>query len=1459
MFIEKIEFMANGVKQYKIEINGIDVAIKDVDLLIKQLDQLDAKIKEMSSKTVKVSTGSGTSGLKSPDEELYKKIESIQNRIDQASSEEYEILLKKKAELKEIEKIQKSNFAQTQAEAKEYANTLNGQRQRLTDMKAALANMEIGSDGFNKQIADINTLTDKIKEIEFSFQQYGRNVGNYANGVSEGISKLKVDIAGTVKEFDNAKQALMEVRKEVQTLSAKQDLGIITDEESERLKSLIPTFKQLQSSIQDAGKPMDALMDSMQGMVAIASTAQGFGALFGLDGSKIQESIQKLMALQNIMRGIETIGKQMDTGEGIGGWFARGSEEIDRTIAKLTGAKLGMNGLEGSTVKTTKALRGFSAALKAISGVAAIYAIQAAMNQLSSLVNSVKSNWSKMFGESADEAQQLETALTNLNAQTERQLEMIDANVRSGKISDAEAYTQRLVAITNELRTQNALLEENIKKQKEFNTGKMIKEFGKTLLDGGGAMGFVMNNLDKLTDGFINLFKETDEGLIPMEQCRAKLQEVGNDVAVVDKNIAKYAENYVRYYMSLFDGIDASTEEGKKKIKELIDAMNSDEILQTILMNPEKFLMHASEGFTLLTKNFYDKVNLFNKTINKEEERIYKNSLKKTKSTTKKAEVDIAKARIDAMKEGLTKTLAQLQHERDKRIAEAKKTGKAVEEQIYLINQQYDSKILDAKAKYYADRIKMEKDFTDYMKEQQEQLAEQEIENSRKANEREKQTAIDKLMPGLGEGSRRSTLSRMTVDYTSNLKIDKEIIQSWDRLLYQINDTKNAIKALEEGEVQLFNGKNLEEHKKQLEDLEKDYAKLIEKTPELAGYDEGEIQATLEDQYITRTNLRMYYYQKLLEISQDAADKEYKIEETRIEKEIGLDKQLAEERKRHIEVYGKLTPDNMTEDGANGTPDDLDAWLNSLNEAVQQGEITWEDYIQTTGATALQGYLQAKTEYENFLIQYNAMSAEEQEANKGLLQQYQNERLIQYQKYYTKLEQEQELHKNKERVIYKQSEEATAEATRNHQQQIQNANADFFANIEQETEIAVSAIRNKIDKAESKNAWGIINYDKTKDALKDIQATTIRTLEDINRQKSALFEALQKDDINFEQYDAAIGKLDTLQTQTEETAEQIKDKLDNLGVELWKGINEWIQNVGQAAVQILSSLSEAQDNEYQAMIDKQEEYIKKYEELLDEQREKTQQYADAVNEIEGELATARGDRREQLIDQLNAQIAAQRASLAEEKRIEKEKDKAEKKKKKLEYEQAVAKKKMDLAQAYINAAMAVSMAAVNKWPIPAIPMMALAAAVGAAQIAAVQSQKIPSYGEGGLLVGRKHSEGGIKVLGGTAEVEGGEYVTNRRTTALNQPVLEYINSNKRKLTLDDFIDFYNGSGKKNIRSITNKFADGGQLPNVDVTTNTANALLNAFESYSNRPVVVSVKEITDTQTHMTEVQTLAGL
>jgi hypothetical protein len=44
--------------------------------------------------------------------------------------------------------------------------------------------------------------------------------------------------------------------------------------------------------------------------------------------------------------------------------------------------------------------------------------------------------------------------------------------------------------------------------------------------------------------------------------------------------------------------------------------------------------------------------------------------------------------------------------------------------------------------------------------------------------------------------------------------------------------------------------------------------------------------------------------------------------------------------------------------------------------------------------------------------------------------------------------------------------------------------------------------------------------------------------------------------------------------------------------------------------------------------------------------------------------------------------------------------------------------------------------------------------------------------DGGLLNGKRHSQGGIPVGHTGIEVEGGEYVVNRRSTAANYDLIE---------------------------------------------------------------------------------------
>ena len=178
-------------------------------------------------------------------------------------------------------------------------------------------------------------------------------------------------------------------------------------------------------------------------------------------------------------------------------------------------------------------------------------------------------------------------------------------------------------------------------------------------------------------------------------------------------------------------------------------------------------------------------------------------------------------------------------------------------------------------------------------------------------------------------------------------------------------------------------------------------------------------------------------------------------------------------------------------------------------------------------------------------------------------------------------------------------------------------------------------------------------------------------------------------------------------------------------------------------------------------------------------------------------------------------------------------------------------RKQDIIQAILNGALAISQAATNKWPVPAIPLMALAGAATAAQVAIMSATH---YRDGGLLEGKSHAQGGI-YMGGGVEAEGNEFIINKKTTMKNLPLIEYINSKKKRLSIDDFVEFYSSSSKTERKPyISNKFADGGLLPNPDL----AERLVNIVVERDNRPIYVAVTDINRVSDRMRNVEVLAG-
>jgi len=109
-------------------------------------------------------------------------------------------------------------------------------------------------------------------------------------------------------------------------------------------------------------------------------------------------------------------------------------------------------------------------------------------------------------------------------------------------------------------------------------------------------------------------------------------------------------------------------------------------------------------------------------------------------------------------------------------------------------------------------------------------------------------------------------------------------------------------------------------------------------------------------------------------------------------------------------------------------------------------------------------------------------------------------------------------------------------------------------------------------------------------------------------------------------------------------------------------------------------------------------------------------------------------------------------------------------------EQSALGKAAAIAEATINTYLGVSKAISQGLPMGAV-MAAVTLATGMMNVKKIVETDV-KYEKGGLLKGNSHSEGGIPftVAGrGGFEAEGGEYIVNKRATAMYFPVLEAIN------------------------------------------------------------------------------------
>ena len=1321
----------DGKRIYTIQINGISESASAVESLNKQLDDLDKRIKELGSKNIKIDGGS----------------------VDNSAIKE------QVAKQKELNQLKKEEAAQQRLIAGEYDNTMKGMKQNLADLKTVINATDLGdSDSIKNMTKDANALTNKLKEMEQAYGQFGRNVGNYQSAL-QGLDKLKIEVGGVTREFSSAREASRTLKNELTQLE------IQGKSNTEEAKNLRKAYYQLQSAMDDAtksSKAMDEAMDWMTSFTAMASIGTGLKAFFGFDDNEITKSIQKLVALQSVLNGIESIRKQMDTSEGIGALLSKGSQGVDKFVASITGAEMGVNGLVKSSRLATVAVRSLSIALKGL-GIGLIIAAITGLMQIVEKAGSAIQDYFKGNAELADASHVTKSAIDAENNALKQQRDIIATKYMKGYIDDAEYARANMVLLTGAILDNiNAM-----KTQADFVSGYSDKmtAFTKSLYSGFGTDGIKVKSdfLDmtatiKNIEGAKTAWKDfaravqKDEDVITANGANTIGELLGSFIITADDakdDFVQIGQIIAGDWIRNIESINTATAEGKEKLKELVDELNNDEVTNSVMMNLDKYF--PDEAVVKRINNVIQHVQEMAKSFDFD------------------AEISVAgsdywrQVRIDAMT-GAEKVREQLKFDKEKELRDLEKYGRITDEHKRQIDEKYRRKEIEQTKQFGKERRDAENDLANLRIQAMKEGEAKEL----KQLDQERKEKIQKVVDsGILVGKRTEAINNL---YDKKIldakkKWAADILKTYEDLYQNIQQLNRATFNME-ADTASQNTQNRAQQQKQ------DIGKAMINS---ANFDNSK---TLEE-----------YYKRVLEVEKEAADEEARINQERLDKELDYNKQ--EEELRHNRL--------VSENG-------------EYKQKLEAGKITKEQY----------------------------------------------DKLI---------EDENDAHNARMNALDKEYAAQSKQTTQNQLQEQQRLYNEYYANIITD----IKKDKQKIDEVMSKQpetdgvGWDVVLALKVKQTYRDTIEQYENLKKNIIKKQMELAMALASNRISPEDFAMRMSELKQETKAIDEAVEQVHDKQKQLVADFVQSIMPYVQAAMDSFNTIMNAVWDAQDIAF----DKEQEQLDKDNEALDKalnkQQDIVEQHKEAIDSIEDELATARGSRRQHLIDQLNAEMEAQRAAQAEEKRIQKEKEANEKKQDALELKRKKAQYKRDLLQAVVNGAMAVTYAAMNKWPIPAVPLMALAGTTTAAQLAIMMANKPYRVGgqlEGGLVKGKRHTQGGVPVGNTGIEVEGDEMIIRRESTMPNIDLLNYINKSQRKLDLDDFIDFYSsGKIRKSITSMNprTKYASGGVLPTLNNDYNFDDRLLTAFEDYSNRPIYVAVTEIENKMDSVRNVRALAGM
>ena len=1410
-----------ATKTFTIEINGIEQSVNAVDNLIDRLDDLKNRLESISNDGIDVS-------------ELKSNLQSIRSELEDATDGWEDFSDKIGDAANEVSKLERY-VKDIKFDNNDISN-YNKQVENLSDNIEDISNKKI-----NFNVSNLEKATKEAKE----FSKAIKEVSN-----TELDTKVNINLDEVTLQFDDVDQAIGTLEDKLNQLAAsgKQDTKMFADITSEvsRLKNAINSVDEAVTNVSTGG--LNQLVGGLSGLTSLASIGEGINQLFGLDNGTIDEAIQKFAALSLILQGLTEVQKQLQT----------------------------------QTTLTSKVFNVFIASNNAVwswvdKGVKSIPLLGSAYDKLGKRVNSLINYWRNndaiyRYNEA------LELQKKNI-ADTSKEYSIFIKDIKASykDILSSQAIDLLDIGDTSEAR-------------------KELTEFYKDIEDLDSVE--ALEDLYKMFDNIDNKVKDLDSTK-ELEKLKEELNSFGIIVGSMPKKMtllqrgAIVAVNGIKALAVAFKALVSSTvvllvlqvaleAVGKllEKIGKLWTAFAGDSSLVNALDTAQASIDNTNSSLEKYIDNLEHLAELnvisnqtkLNETINEYSKALDNaiNNLQKLNSIQGKSLADNLNVtgfkidwlgeskNIDEFTEKFNNLAIAVQNKskwyefgkNEKAFGQAQ--IKVIEDIIYRINN--------------LDLSKGTKELEDFIK-----LLDTDIYATSLAN-------IDKLFPE----DETAKVLKLNIDqirqyYSEIQKLQRQ--QEIEAVKIQDSITSNNIASIKDRmareraefergyELELRDAADNEElklsitakyHTQRIQLLKRQQQEIqgIQNqisSNEIAALSEGldknlkQIELNRQQEIQNAINSEILVNEQI-----ESINKKYnkQILDTKREfynNRLRLINQFANENRQIQQQIAQLEAEIATSRVTNRQTDRIEE-LGFTDESLDSIRRYYDKIrdIQIEEASKLSKINIEKVEFQVDIDIENEkqrnrdrLLALEDSLRQGLINQEEYDREIQKEmdNHYLLLE---TITRNGEQKILDIQKQADAEAKNYAATAINeriNALNEAYSNVE--------------DNGIKTTNIGIVDFAGSKKELSNAKKEYQKIFNEIAIERDNLQKQFDKKEITFNDFRQAKKELDSLEKSVSKSIKDVNLDLNQLVSITVQSITQYVgQYIG-----ILGGLwSTYNDIQMQRIEEEQARLDEEYDMLEDayrKQEDLTKGHMDKLKDIEDELKTSRGDRRAHLVEQLNAERQALIASLQEEQKIDKEKEANAKKQDALEKKRREQEKKNSIVQATINTFTAVTNAlAVPPWFV-GLALSAVALAMGMAQVSNIKKQK---YAKGGILVGKSHNAGGIPVGMTGIEVEGGEYVINKRSTQKNMPLIDYINKSNKAITREDLNRFYD-SGKQNVKMTAgSKFANGGVLPNLQLPSEDTRIVIE-----DDRPIVAQIVDIVNSANNYRQIQIMSGL